>query len=58
MKKLLIYLVLPSKTHYMIGVRITWDVATLTLGLRPRQRGCKVAGQEEAQESHHILLGV
>jgi len=23
-------------------------VATLTLGLRPRQRGCKVAGQEEA----------
>ncbi len=33
-------------------------VATLALGLRPRQRGCKVAGQEEARESHHILLGV
>jgi hypothetical protein len=36
------------------------------LGLRPRQRGCKVAGQEavreskqeEARESHHILPGV
>jgi len=31
------------------------SVATLTLGLRPKQRGCKVVGQEEAQESHHIL---
>jgi hypothetical protein len=33
-------------------------VATLALGLRPRQRSCKVAGQKEAQESHHILSGV
>jgi hypothetical protein len=33
-------------------------VATLALGSRPRQRGCKGAGQEEAQESHHILPGI
>jgi hypothetical protein len=33
-------------------------VATLVLGLRPRQRGRKSAGQEEAWESHHILLRV
>jgi hypothetical protein len=33
-------------------------VATLALGSRPRQRGCKGAGQEEARESHHILPGV
>jgi hypothetical protein len=33
-------------------------VTTLILGLQPRQRGCKVAGQEEALESHHILPGV
>jgi hypothetical protein len=41
-------------------------VATLALGLRPRQRGYKVAGQEEAwelrqeeaRESHDILPGV
>jgi len=26
-------------------------VATLALGLQPRQKGCKGAGQEEAQES-------
>jgi hypothetical protein len=30
------------------------DVATLTLGSQPRQRGRKGAGQEEAQKSHHI----
>jgi len=50
------------------------NVATLALGLQPRQRGYKVAGQEEARESrqrgrkgagqekaresHHILPGV
>jgi len=34
------------------------NVATLALGLRPRQKGCKGAGQEEAKESHHILSGV
>jgi hypothetical protein len=49
-------------------------VATLALGLQPRQRGYKVvgqegaresrqrghkgAGQEEVRESHHILPGV
>jgi hypothetical protein len=26
-------------------------VATLALGSRPKQKGCKVADQEEAQES-------
>jgi len=42
------------------------NVITLALGSRPRQRGYKVASQEEARESrqeearesHHILLGV
>jgi hypothetical protein len=33
-------------------------VATLALGSRPRQRGCKGAGQREAQESHQGLPGV
>ncbi len=33
------------------------NVATLTLGSWPRPRGCKVAGQKEARESHHILPG-
>ncbi len=33
-------------------------VATLAVGSRPRQRGCKVAGQEEAGESHHLFPGV
>jgi hypothetical protein len=51
-----------------------FNVATLTLGLRPRQRACKGvsqeeareskqrhckgAGQEDPRESHHILSGV
>jgi hypothetical protein len=34
------------------------NVTTLALGSRPRQRGCKGVGQEEAQESHHRLPGV
>ncbi len=42
------------------------SVATLVLGSRSRQKGCKVAGQEEVRElrqeevweSHHILPGV
>jgi len=51
--------------------RINWDehlsivlcsyiitVATVALGSRPRQRGCKGAGQREARESHQRLLGV
>jgi hypothetical protein len=33
-------------------------IATLALGLRPRQRGCKVVSQEDARESHHMLPGV
>jgi hypothetical protein len=33
-------------------------VATLALGSRHRQRGCKGAGQREAQESHQGLPGV
>jgi hypothetical protein len=37
---------------------LTQLVATLALGLQPGQRGYKVAGQEEARESRHILLGV
>jgi len=28
----------------------TFIVVTLALGLRPRQKGCKVASQEEARE--------
>jgi hypothetical protein len=34
----------------MGAVECTAFVATLALGSRPRQRGCKVAGQEEARE--------
>jgi hypothetical protein len=34
------------------------NVATLALGSRPRQWGCKGAGQEEARESHHLLPGM
>jgi len=30
-------------------------VATLALGSRPKQRGCKGAGQEETRESHQRL---
>jgi hypothetical protein len=39
-------------------VMCTLIVATLALGSRPRQRGCKGAGQEEARESHQRLPGV
>ncbi len=43
-----------------------WYVATLAMGSRPRLKGCKVVGQEEARElkqeeareSHHILPAV
>jgi hypothetical protein len=42
-----------------IYVKLSWPyVATLALGSRPRQRGCKGVGQEKARESHHILPGV
>jgi hypothetical protein len=33
-------------------------VATLALGSRARQKGCKGAGQKEARESHQRLPGV
>jgi hypothetical protein len=33
-------------------------VATLALGSRPRQKGCKGAGQREARESHQGLPDV
>ncbi len=34
------------------------SVATLALGLGPRQKACKGASQEDLGESHHILPGV
>jgi hypothetical protein len=40
------------------GLMAKVNVVTLALGSQPRQRGCKGADQEEAQESHHILPGV
>ncbi len=36
----------------------TPHVVTLGLGLRPRQGGCKIVGQEGAQESLCMLPGV
>jgi hypothetical protein len=45
----------------MLWINITppdCNVATLALGSRPRQRGCKGAGQREARESHQGLSGV
>jgi predicted Na+-dependent transporter len=50
--------VLETFASNVLGVIQTPCVTTLALGSRPRQRGCKGAGQEEARESHHILLGV
>jgi len=40
---------IPVTDHHVWNHVQAWqlDVATLALGLRPRQRGCKVAGQEE-----------
>ncbi len=35
--------------YIFVVVNVTFCVATLALGLRPRQRGCKVAGQEEGR---------
>ncbi len=43
---------------YFVSYCYKLNVATLTLGSRPRQRGYKVVGQEEAWESCHIFLGV
>jgi hypothetical protein len=63
-----------EKSNIHNFVQFTQIVATLALGLWPRQKGCKVAGQEEARElrqrgrkgadqkgarkSHHILPGM
>jgi len=33
--------------YIFVVVNVTFCVATLVLGSQPRQRGCKVAGQEE-----------
>ncbi len=51
----------------MISIHI-WDctikrstytiIATLTLGLRPRQRVVKLRVKRKTQESHHMLMGV
>jgi len=45
-------------TNHKAKVIINLDVATLALGSWPRPKGCKGAGQEKVQESHHILPGV
>jgi hypothetical protein len=41
-----------------MDVEVIVGVVALALGLQPRQRGCKGAGQEKARESHHILPGM
>jgi hypothetical protein len=43
----------PKDSYFMSDV-----VATLALGSRPKQRGCKGVGQREARESHQGLPGV
>jgi len=45
-----------GETFFKIGPRL--NVATLALGLRPRQKACKVTGQKEARESHRMLPGM
>ncbi len=63
-----------TKISQQLNKCLSFNVATVALGLQSRQRGYKVAdqeearkskqrgrkgvGQEEARESHHILLGV
>jgi len=48
-----------QKNHLSIDLELEMIVynivITLALGSQPRQRGCKVVGQEEARKSHHIL---
>jgi hypothetical protein len=44
-----------SRNAYALSMT---NVATLDLGSRPRQRAYKVAGQEEARESHRMLPGM
>ncbi len=41
----------------MINMKIT-NVATLALGLQPKQRLVKVRVKNEAWESHFMLMGV
>jgi hypothetical protein len=43
---------LTNKVKKINWCSIMLTVATLALGSRPKQRGCKGAGQEEARESH------
>jgi hypothetical protein len=43
--------------NHALKIRESICVATLALGSRPRQRGCKGAGQREARESHQGLPG-
>jgi hypothetical protein len=50
--------VLALKKNGKLWVCVNHNVATLALGSRPRQRGCKGAGQEEARESRQRLPGV
>jgi hypothetical protein len=39
-------------------MNISWDVATLALGSRPKQGLVKVQAKNETQESHFMLAGV
>ncbi len=41
-----------------LGGAFTAIVTTIALGSRPRQKGCKVVGQEGARESLRMLPGV
>ncbi len=41
-----------AQSEALLAKLLIRGVATLALGSRPRQRGCKGAGQEEARESH------
>ncbi len=37
---------------------MSWDVATLALGLRPKQGVARLRAKRETRESHHMLLGI
>jgi hypothetical protein len=55
-----VYLDAPIAIQNILEVLVDLShlVATLALGSRPRQRGCKGAGQREARESRQGLPGV
>jgi hypothetical protein len=44
-----------NEREFEVEAVLKSSVATLALGLRPKQRGCKGAGQREARESHQGL---